>query len=884
MFLLFSLLAGIVLFNAIGESSISGGAIGLLLAWVYRLSERIRQLEAHPLQTVQEPVRPVAVATPEADAQPLPKSIPQPIPLPAELHPRTPTPEPSPVSHQPSPPPAGNVLDKALASAWNWLVGGNPFVRAGVVLLFFGVVFLLRYSLEHNLVPVELRLSGAAGGALALLGYGWKLRKRPGSYGLILQAGGVGLLYLTVFGAFSLYHLLPATLALILLVVIVAGAAALAVLQNSLPLAVFATTGGFLAPLLASSGSGNYVGLFSFYAILNAGIVGIAWFRSWRVLNLLGFGFTFVIATLWGWNSYQPENFPTTEPFLIVFFLLYVAVAVLFATRTPVSFKDKVDSTLVFGTPILGFGMQMALVQDFAYGTAISAVVLGAFYLLLSAGLWKRFGKAQQLLVETFLALGVIFTTLAIPFAVDGVLTAAAWAIEGAGILWISIRQQQGLRRAFAVFLHYAALVALLWGMWEHSLPEGAVAFFNGQFLALLLVAGAMLVSSRLLSLDYAGKHRVENLLAVAMLFTGLVCLLLMFEWQILRFDLEGWGVILHLGFAVLVAGLLWLAARFACWKLLRFVLLLPVLLMGLALLGVLADGLRWWAGFGWLGWPLAFAGVYAVLYAYQRRGWFTGWLAGVQVVLPWLLLVLLSHAVWQQMAEHFAPTSAWLVASLPLVGIAVLWWVMRSQRWPVRDYAPVLQSGLLLPLTGLLGWWMLRGLLSPADAAPLPWLPLLNPLDLMTVLAGLTLWTACHSPACSGRAAYAQVMRLTGGGLAFLWLNMQVLRAQHHWNGLEWWIPGLLATPSTQTALAILWALTGLVLTGYGNRAANRGAWMAGAALLGLVVLKLFVVDFASSGTLARIVSFLGVGVLLLFIGYLAPLPPANQPTEKNG
>jgi uncharacterized membrane protein len=205
--------------------------------------------------------------------QPAPRPAPKPVP---NL-------QPSPEPIQQRKPPEENFIDKALAGTWGWLVGGNPFVRAGIVLLFFGVVFLLRYSLEQNLVPVELRLAGAA-----------------------------------------------------------AGAATLAVLQNSLPLAAFAV-GGFLAPLLTSSGSNNYIGLFSFYAILNAGIVGIAWFKSWRILNLLGFGFTFVIASLWGWNSYQPENFTTVEPFLIVFFLFYVAIAVLFATRTPVSFKDKVD-------------------------------------------------------------------------------------------------------------------------------------------------------------------------------------------------------------------------------------------------------------------------------------------------------------------------------------------------------------------------------------------------------------------------------------------------------------------------------------------------------------------------------------------------------------
>jgi len=57
-----------------------------------------------------------------------------------------------------------------------------------------------------------------------------------------------------------------------------------------------------------------------------------------------------------------------------------------------------------------------------------------------------------------------------------------------------------------------------------------------------------------------------------------------------------------------------------------------------------------------------------------------------------------------------------------------------------------------------------------------------------------------------------------------------------------------------------------------------QRLLWLIGAALLGAVVVKLFAVDLAGSGTVARIVSFLGVGALLLVIGYLAPVPPSAR------
>ena len=135
-----------------------------------------------------------------------------------------------------------------------WLLGGNTVVRVGVVILFFGVAFLLKYAYEHTHVPVEFRLVGAALGAVALLVLGWRLRQTRPGYALSLQGGGIGLLYLTIFAAFRLYALLPPLPAFVLLVAVAVFSASLAVLQNSLALAVIGASGGFLAPVLASTG------------------------------------------------------------------------------------------------------------------------------------------------------------------------------------------------------------------------------------------------------------------------------------------------------------------------------------------------------------------------------------------------------------------------------------------------------------------------------------------------------------------------------------------------------------------------------------------------------------------------------------------------------
>ena len=181
-----------------------------------------------------------------------------------EIEPRNTAPSPS-VPDRPAvaAAPASAHEDKVVAAIRGFFTGGNTLVRVGVIVLFFGVAFLLRYMAEHSHISIEVRLTGVALASIALIILGWRLRKTRGGYALALQGGGVGILYLIVFAALRLYSILPATIAFPALVVIAILSAALAVLQNSMAFALLGLSGGFLAPVLASTGEGSHVVLFS---------------------------------------------------------------------------------------------------------------------------------------------------------------------------------------------------------------------------------------------------------------------------------------------------------------------------------------------------------------------------------------------------------------------------------------------------------------------------------------------------------------------------------------------------------------------------------------------------------------------------------------------
>ncbi|MDR0441395.1 MAG: DUF2339 domain-containing protein, partial [Candidatus Accumulibacter sp.] len=408
-----------------------------------------------------------------------------------------------------APPSGPSFVELVFKAMKDWLFGGNAVLRIGVLLLFIGFAFLLRYASERISLPIEFRYAGVATAALALLALGWRLRLKNPGYGLTLQGAGIGVLYLTSFAAMHLHYLLPPTKAFVLLVLFTAAATMLAVLQNASVLASAAALGGFAAPILTSADSGNHVALFSYFALLDTGILLVAWFKAWRVLNLIGFFGTFGIGFAWGIRYYAPEKFASTEPFLALFFLMYVCIGLLFARRKlleadsapenaerrtvlrwSLGETDYIDGTLVFGPPLIGFGLQYTLVRHFEFGAAYSALGLGLFYAVLA---YRLRGRARVgLLKEICLALSVMFATLAVPLAFDAYGVSMIYAAEGAGIYWLSLVQRRRLAKAFSLALIAAAAVSCL-----RDVAIGVDTLLSGPSLGAALLSGALLFCHR---------------------------------------------------------------------------------------------------------------------------------------------------------------------------------------------------------------------------------------------------------------------------------------------------------------------------------------------------------------------------------------------------
>jgi hypothetical protein len=153
----------------------------------------------------------------------------------------------------------------------------------------------------------------------------------------------------------------------------------------------------------------------------------------------------------------------------------------------------RVDSALVFGTPLTTFGLQYLLSKPFEYGPAFSALALSAFYLVLARLIFSRERRGLALLAEAYAIVGVIFGTLAIPLGFEGVWTGAAWAVEGAGMYWLGVRQNRQYARAFAYLVMIGASYKLLQSIDFTPLTSGPL--LSGSTIGpVLLAISALLV------------------------------------------------------------------------------------------------------------------------------------------------------------------------------------------------------------------------------------------------------------------------------------------------------------------------------------------------------------------------------------------------------
>jgi uncharacterized membrane protein len=433
--------------------------------------------------------------------------------------------EPSASFRQPAPPPprpaatpdAGNLpapnfaihLPKAKGSLED-RIGSQIFSRIGIVALLIATTLFLKWAIDNHWIgPLGRILAGLIAGVAVVV---WSERfRRQGfnAFSYSLKAIGSGVLYLSLWAAFQLYHLLPASVALCAMILVTAWNAYMAWSQNSQILAAYSLAGGFATPLLLSTGGDHEIFLFTYLLAIDVATVALVRLKSWPRL-LLG-AFPATVAFFIGWYAEFYGAFNIGEPlaittlFIVLFFLVFVIPTI--------QQHEKQTSTPIFSTPITEVFLPLAnavfaalglysVLQDSHHHDLLPwiAVLFGAVYLGLMRLPQTRVASAVHL------SLAVVFLTIAIPLKASGHWITVGWLAEGVALLWVSARLSAPASEATAVSVHCIvrrlAIAALALGFcgllvqpfWLYYQID--TAFLNSRFATSLFGIAALAAST----------------------------------------------------------------------------------------------------------------------------------------------------------------------------------------------------------------------------------------------------------------------------------------------------------------------------------------------------------------------------------------------------
>ena len=871
---------------------------------------------------------------------------------------------------------ATNIVTSLWASATQWFFGENLVVRVGALVLLVGVVLLLKLASQYIEVSMPVRMALVALGGLVITAVGYRTTAKKRSYGLTLQGVGFAVIYLTVFASFKLYGLLPSTLTFGVLALLAGLTVMFSVWQNALPLAVLAFGGAFFAPILVSRPDGSVVMLFSYYLLLNIAVAVIAHYRTWKLLNALSLAVTFGLAYVWGFRAFSGNSAGAgwlslrwqLLGLLVGHMALYLFIAVRYSQQV-VSYNQtllqmntgvarrpiiSIDSGLLFGTALLGFGLMASLLNDLPYHLAFASSALSAIYL--SLGLWllkhhrrsiasdrqanNQFDNSFELLIEASLALGCGFLALVIPLALSAKWISIGWAVQGAALVWLGARTQRRWTVYFGLALQGFSIVLLVgfdtlmrhwYGLLDQlSIPHQMSIVAASSTLPLTVLTACVLLSAFILRhgrvniaaatpqakaqpqpqtqpaavkttpkrVQKIADNASHSFVATALVVVGFVLYLS----AILSAD-PFWNnggktttIKLAVGMAVfLIVGQL-MHQRFV-WRSMRKVsrLILPFAMMSWVLVCLthvkvetvldLNDyHIKEFSGLG--RYLLAMLGCLAIaklLGGWLLSRWHRDRLDTSVDALVWFL-VLIAMLTWMlqqvpfnywQHAQELQAIITILPTVLAVLGLMSLLLLPRLQAlggrllgWLEVDRLLKHSAYILVPITFI---WSLSANFSLDGQLVGVYLPLLNPLDL--TLISILLYQSYV--ALKVDSNYRTIVLVVCGLGAFVTVSSMLVRGFASVWGTPTWEQGAWSVSMVQTGLTILWTVIAMVLMFLANKKAIRLVWFAGIALLTMVVAKLVLIDMSNTSAVLRVVSFIGAGLLMLVIGYLAPLPP---------
>ena len=402
----------------------------------------------------------------------------------------------------------------------------------GAILVIAGVAFFLKYVYDNMTFSEEARVCLVSVGGIVAIVIGEVLRRR--NYEIVakgIAALGFALLYAAVFGGSRVYHLFSTEWAFGLSIVITAGAMAYAVALDEVFIAFLALLGGYLSPVIISTGQNLPIPLFSYVFVLSSGAIGCAVFRRWRAVNWIAMVGTYLLYTAWFEKFYTPDQMQIALFWLGLFGGMYLVLPILNGLVKKLIARSE-DVTLVVVNSIAVYYYLWRMLYDGSrQDLALASAILGVAHItMVSIVLWRC--RNDKKLQASLGVLGTAFITAAIPMYFNALQpTLVGWSIEAVVLTFIGTRYKSLWTKVMATLVSAIAAAGLFYHLPLHT-SENFRLVFNSPFGTWAWVSAAVLVCHGLWRFT---KDSDEESLLMAQVYYAAGLLLLTvgcaFEW-----------------------------------------------------------------------------------------------------------------------------------------------------------------------------------------------------------------------------------------------------------------------------------------------------------------------------------------------------------------
>jgi uncharacterized membrane protein len=402
---------------------------------------------------------------------------------------------------------------------WEALIGGKLLNRIGALALILGVGFFLQYAFANDWITEPVRvLIGVLLGLALLAG---AARSASGGFQIFAQGlvgAGIAILYLSVYASFNYYHLLAQQWAFVFMSAVTAITFTQAFRYNSIVVALLGLLGGFLTPFLLSTGVVNPVGLFTYLALLNLGLLVVAWRRdSWMSIEPLSMAGTYLIYALWLAEDYAEPHFVPGILFLALFWMMFHAVHVARLVRNVTSYPRFRLALAAFHGLVFYILLYSIVNEDHAEWRVPVTLVVAILYGATSLAARRRSGEDGVFLQSTLTAIVLVIFATWIQF--KGMALVQYWSVEALALTWAGA--QWRLRSVWSGGLALYAMAFLLLlgtgGALSASPAEPFTLLFNHRAFAFLLLVACLALSGIFMGrIGESGHGPVRILLHIA--------------------------------------------------------------------------------------------------------------------------------------------------------------------------------------------------------------------------------------------------------------------------------------------------------------------------------------------------------------------------------